>query len=624
MKSLNMRAVQIDLARQIETIDTVKAFFDVAAESGMNMVFMYLEDRIKTATYPYSPDGESYSPDDIREMVEYATALGLDLVPVVSPTGHTERFLRHPELKHLAELRGRIAGAFSPAGVEHYMATCPNLPETQAFFDAYLTEVAALFPSKYFHIGFDEIHDMGYCALCKNTPKSDLFFNALMHYYQLLKGLGKEVMIWDDMTEQIVGLMDRLPKDIIVGAWFYMHTERYPVARFCTSRQYDIFGELEKRGIRYFGCCWRGDSVESLTTYAAKRKPWGMLMTNWEMSNERQIPMLYPFMRLAGMLWKDGEPVGVDTLRKAASLFADTEAGANALMMAMMVTTGVGLSLPGEKQSYAVPKAYTYAQQIIQPTVLEALNAATGNQEVLEAYRIQLRLEWALTQLGLTGYALHEYRTGDGTESLEFLHAEALKHQQEVQTLSQDIVAHWRSFRPTFDMTPMQSRLDSVTQSAAWLVEATKTATTADYGRLLLTYHLSDYTAACKARVTLQYADGSTYEVCNDNYKAMPLQTVQYERSFEIPADKVPQSLTITVSGYGAVGFERVSLVMPDGKQYVPAGVTGFNGIVEHTEALLSDDTRAVVLGEPDMMQCFEHKYLAHRPHSVTVALREW
>ena len=77
MPKFNMRVVQIDLARQIETVETVCRFMDVAAKAGMNAILMYLEDRIKTETYPYPSDEESYSPDQIREMVAYGEKLGL-------------------------------------------------------------------------------------------------------------------------------------------------------------------------------------------------------------------------------------------------------------------------------------------------------------------------------------------------------------------------------------------------------------------------------------------------------------------------------------------------------------------------------------------------------------------
>lgn len=140
MNKTAYRAVQIDLARQIETVDTVKAYFDTAAAAGMNMVVLYLEDRIRTATYPYPSEAESYSPEQIRDLVAYAGERGLELVPVVSPIGHAERFLAHEELKPLAELRGNIAGRFNEAGeVRQYIDACPRRPETAAFMDAYLS-----------------------------------------------------------------------------------------------------------------------------------------------------------------------------------------------------------------------------------------------------------------------------------------------------------------------------------------------------------------------------------------------------------------------------------------------------------------------------------------------------
>lgn len=37
----NIRAVQLDLARQMETVETVCHMLDLAASSGMNMVVLY-------------------------------------------------------------------------------------------------------------------------------------------------------------------------------------------------------------------------------------------------------------------------------------------------------------------------------------------------------------------------------------------------------------------------------------------------------------------------------------------------------------------------------------------------------------------------------------------------------
>ena len=624
-KQFEVRAVQIDLARQIETVETVKKFFDVSAKAGMNMVVMYLEDRIKTVTYPYSPDEESYSADEIKELVAYADKLGLELVPVVSPIGHAERFLRHPELKGLAELREGGAGLFTPANCpERWMDTCPNLPEATAFMDAYITEVASLFPGRYFHIGFDEIHDMGFCSLCKETPVPELFYNALMHYYTLVKGLGKEVMIWDDMAEQVTDLLDRLPKDIILCAWFYQHTERYPHARFCTSRCYDYFEEYERKGFRYIASCWRGNSMETLTKYARKKNPMGMLMTNWEMSDERQIPVLHPFITLAGKIWTEGAPIARETLLATAREYTDTEVGAEALALAMTEARCGGLDMPCENGKYHEPSEFSYSRKAIVSAVLQALSCATGDADVIEAYRIILERLALRFRLWETGYALHEYRAGEGSEDIETIRANAVVCVKEADRVCDLVTKVWRRYRPVCDMTPMNNSLTAVKKAAAWLAEAADKATDKDHGRLVLMYHLQEYTAAVNTRVTLHYEDGTTYEAAYGNYKGADQRNPFYAMSFEVPADKIPVAVTLEAAGFGAVGFRYLSVTLPDGTQCLPCGIAATAGVVENPAFILTDDSRPMNLGEQDMLQAFVNQYPYRRPHSVKIALKVW
>ena len=90
-----VRAIQLDLARQKETVGFVKSYMRRARDAGFNTVFLYLEDRVKTPCYPHPDDADSYSVAEMREIADVGTELGLDLVPVVSPLGHTERFLAH-------------------------------------------------------------------------------------------------------------------------------------------------------------------------------------------------------------------------------------------------------------------------------------------------------------------------------------------------------------------------------------------------------------------------------------------------------------------------------------------------------------------------------------------------
>lgn len=619
----NVRAVQIDLARQIETVDTVKKFFDVCAGAGMNTVLMYLEDRVKTKTYPYSPDEESYSPDQIRDMVAYADTLGLDLIPVVSPIGHTGRFLRHPEMKHLAELRGGIAGMFSPAGDEHYRVTCSRLPETLAFFDAYITEVASLFPSKFFHLGFDEIHDMGYCELCKGTSVADLFYDALMHFHDLLKGLGKDTMIWDDMMEQIPGTLERLPRDIVLCPWFYEYVGQYPVARFDTSRSYDYFSYYERLGFRYLASPWRRGSVDTVTEYAAKCHPMGMLMTNWEMSDYQLLPLLYPRVDYAGALWTGKELPGNEARIHAAKKYTDTSEAAKAMSAAMSTVMGFDLRLPAEKGVYNVPSADVYGVSSAIPVLADILEKATGDADVIDSHVVRLHHLQAQTNLWRTGYALHEYRAGDGALTLDEIRVQIGNCRNEVAALRNEETALWNRCRTGIASPALERGLKAMETAVEYMGKTAATATAEDIGRLVVRFELPEFTSSCKTRITVNYADGTSYEAGYGIFKAGDVHQVQYDYSFEIPA-KVPQSVTLSVSGFGASGFRYVSAILPGKKCYVPAGITAVAGQVEHPEFMLTPDSRASMFNEQEMVQFFVNENSAHKDNTVTVAFKEW
>ena len=623
MAYFDRRAVQLDLARQIETVPAVLRFFDKAHDAGMNMVFLYLEDRIKTKTYPYADDAESYTPDQIREMVAYAEKLGLELVPVVSPVGHTGRFLKHEELKHIAELRGKIAGAYNEAGVERYMATCPQLPATHEFFDAYLKEVAELFPSPFFHIGFDEIWDMGFCELCKHKSIADLYYEAVTHFHDVLKACGKDCMIWDDMLEQFPWVLEKLPRDIIPCAWFYQFTERYPVARFSTERSYDLFGRFEQLGFRYFACCWRNNSVDSLTACAAKSHPFGMLMTNWEMSDERTLPYLYTQLYQAGALWRDGAPVGHQTLTEAAARFTDTPAAAEAIAMIFSNQWGeAGYRIPGEKAAYYVPDESAYTDRAIVNAVRRILSTATGDEDVLDSLRVLIERKYVTMHLWEIGYALHEYRSGEGVYDIEYLRREAAACAREVETLREMAYHVWDHNRPGLAHPALDATLDGLAKSAAYLVSASATATDHDHGRLVVRFDLSSFCSSCTTTITVGYADGSTYQAARGNYKAVHVRSiVKYDYSFTIPADKEPTSITVMIKGYGAAGVRYASATMPGGRHFLPVGLTDVHGQIDHPEVLLYDDSRPAVFGEPEMQQFFVNHITRHHENTVTLAL---
>ena len=630
MKKAQYRAVQIDLARQIETVDTVKAYFDTAAKAGMNMVILYLEDRIRTATYPYPSVEESYSPEQIRDMVAYADTLGLELVPVVSPIGHTERFLMHDELKPLAELFGNIAGRFNKAGETRLFGeTCPMRPETAEFMDAYLTEIAALFPSKFFHIGFDEIWNMGFCEQCSRVLREQglpiLYRDTLLHYYHLLKGLGKTVMMWDDMLEQCDSVVDDIPKDIVVCAWFYRFYQRFPEARFTTSRRYDLFKKLTRWGFSYFACTnIQIKSIDTVTAYARKHEPLGMMMTNWELGTQvnavADLSVVY-----AGMLWNEGARPCYDTLVEAASQFTGNPRYAQAVATAATYSfiNRYCLEVPSATR-LELNKYWTLREESTAAMLESDLEGAFETEcNTVRCFVCSVKVNRLAYLLRGIAYDLFEYRAGDRQLDLDECRerlAEARRRSDEVVALNRVV---WNECRPGIASAKMDSFLAGFGKTVERLEKLAETATFGEIGRLDVHFSLPEYTAACKTRITLHYADGSKYEVAYGSFKSMFEREVYYDYCFPIPADKVPTAVNLEVNGHGSSGFCYVDVTLPGVGRLIPSGVTECYGQVEHVEYMLVDDFTSTLCGDSEMRRVFLRPEISTLPHGFTLALKE-
>ena len=63
--AFKIRAVQLDLARQMESLDFIKEFIDLAAKNHYNTLFLYLEWRIRTRCVDLG-ETEGYSKEELR------------------------------------------------------------------------------------------------------------------------------------------------------------------------------------------------------------------------------------------------------------------------------------------------------------------------------------------------------------------------------------------------------------------------------------------------------------------------------------------------------------------------------------------------------------------------------
>lgn len=319
-QKLKIRGVQLDLARQKEDHNTVFSFIDLAAKHQFNMLVLYLEGRIKTKSFSCLSDSEAYTMEEIRKIVEYATAKNLETVPVVSVLGHGEWFLDQAEFSSLAEIDAEGSGRLS----ERRMMFCPSNPGTFEFLSRYVREVADLFPGRYFHFGFDEFWELGWCSRCqvagKNKKRGQLFMDYLKRFYAFCRDeLQKEMMIWDDMFDFYPEMLVELPKEVILCSWNYSRKFTLPPDRKACSK--DRFALFELLGLRYVFCPSLSgyfSNADTFTDYAAKYEPDGAILTVWERQN-RFLADGFPAISAMGERWS-GSKKTVEELHRDAFL----------------------------------------------------------------------------------------------------------------------------------------------------------------------------------------------------------------------------------------------------------------------------------------------------------------
>ncbi len=158
-----------------------------------------------SAKYDGIPYGGFYTRQDIKDIVAYATARHITVVPEIEMPGHALAALAaYPSLSCTGgpfEV-GRTWGVYDDV-------FCPK-EETFRFLEDVLDEVCDLFPGVYIHIGGDECVKKRWktCGSCQALMKKEGLKNEneLQSYFirrieKYLNAKGKQIIGWDEILE---------------------------------------------------------------------------------------------------------------------------------------------------------------------------------------------------------------------------------------------------------------------------------------------------------------------------------------------------------------------------------------------------------------------------------------
>ena len=204
----------VDCRTEVRTMPALKALAARCAAQGMNAILMEWE-----ATFPFEENATlknryAFSKDEVSSFISYCESLGLDVIPLQNCIGHCEYILRHERYAQLRESRT------DPSQV------CPLKKDLALpVFTSIFKEVAAMHPSKYFHIGADETYLLGQCPDCAEYAarygKSKLFVEYVKAMCEIVLDMGKIPVMWSDIILAYPEAVDDLPKELIFVDWNY-------------------------------------------------------------------------------------------------------------------------------------------------------------------------------------------------------------------------------------------------------------------------------------------------------------------------------------------------------------------------------------------------------------------
>ncbi len=208
------RGVVLDISRdKVPEMETLYTLVDQLAEMKYNQVQLYTEHTFAYRDHPIVwQDASPMTPAQIRNLDAFCRERYIDLVPNQNSFGHRERWFKHPQYRHLAEMPegGMDLCAVDPASIDHLKGL--------------YTDLLRNFSSDFFNVGCDETWSLG-----KGRSKAEVdargvgrvYLEFLLKIHDLVTAQGRKMMFWGDIIMQHPELIPELPKDIIALEWGY-------------------------------------------------------------------------------------------------------------------------------------------------------------------------------------------------------------------------------------------------------------------------------------------------------------------------------------------------------------------------------------------------------------------
>lgn len=198
-----IRGSMLDVARHFFSVADVKRYIDLLAYYKLNTLHLHLSDdqgwRIEIKKWPRLTEyggstqvgggaGGFYTQEQFKELVQYAAERYISIIPEIDMPGHTHAAVAaYPELN--CNPKDTIKGLYTGTEVG-FSTLCTTNEQVYGFINDVVSEIAAISPSPYFHMGGDE-------SLVTPEEEYIAFVNRVQG---IIHANGKQVIGWDEIA----------------------------------------------------------------------------------------------------------------------------------------------------------------------------------------------------------------------------------------------------------------------------------------------------------------------------------------------------------------------------------------------------------------------------------------
>lgn len=301
--TMRWRGVHDDISRgPVPTLDYMKKQIRTIASFKLNLFSLYIEHVFDYQSHPLiGPKEGALNAAEVKELVEYARAYYVTILPEQQAFGHLHHILKNEAYSDLAE---------TPHG--HVLA--PVNEKSYALIKDIYAELVPQFPGPLFHIGADETWELGRGqtkARADEVGLGRVYLEHLKRVAEIMKPYKKRLMFWGDIAMKYPELLNILPKDVIAVAWNYGPAPQFD----------NLLKPYKDAGLELFVSPGANNwnlifpnldvafiNIKNFVRDGQKYGALGMLNTTWDDDGEALFAMTWPAIVFgAACSWQQGE-----------------------------------------------------------------------------------------------------------------------------------------------------------------------------------------------------------------------------------------------------------------------------------------------------------------------------